>query len=154
MKIQQQLCERLYELFPKKVPVALPLPVKYDGIMYFFGKGEDGGDEIVADIDMTDGFAEGFRIRGWGRIQYLKEEGKTPEEIQDEVAYYIQDAINDYSKFTLSDVLMAIKDFAIVKLYSEGLSIESHGKVFMWKLSKTADEQSDEVCEFLLDILK
>ena len=108
-----QIEQKIKEVCPwlPKKPVALPLPVRYDGMMYFFGKDKVIGDATVADIDMTDGFteAEGFRIRGWGRIQYLKEQGKTPEQLQDECAYYIQDAINEYGEPQLSDLLYTIK---------------------------------------------
>ena len=34
-------------------------------------------------------------IRGWGHIQYMKIEGKTPEQIQDELGLFIQNAINE-----------------------------------------------------------
>lgn len=77
-----------------KVPEALPLPVKYDGMVYYWG----ANDEMIADTIPDFAGGELLRIRGWGRIQHLKVEGKTPEQLQDELAYWIADAINAYSK--------------------------------------------------------
>ena len=99
-----------------KVPEGLPLPVKYDGMAYYWGTDLDGNPEVVADtVDDFEG-GEFLRIRGWGRIQYLKVEGKTPEQLQDDVAYWIADAINAYAKPQLQHwlrVLGAKGDFAI-----------------------------------------
>jgi len=164
----QLLDQRIRELVPSlpQVPKALPLPVEYDGMMYFFGKDPKVGDAIVADIDMTEGFADGFRIRGWGRIQYMKEEGKTPEQLQDEVAYYIADAINAYSEIKLHHVLQAIQEkvktkwlkttFPVETLsnYQEYLEKTADTLLKKWKLEVGLNGQPNECIEFLLSILK
>lgn len=142
---------------PKK-PVALPLPVRYDGMMYYFGKGVRG-DEIVADLHMGEEYEDGFRIRGWGRIQYLKEEGKTGEQLQDECAYYIQDAINAYGDITLVDVLMAINkvtsNSSFVLQSNNTLSIfgVDKNKCCNFDLTKPLHLQPEPVIAFLSSVL-
>ena len=102
MKNLEKLENKIRELaYLEKIPVALPLPVKYDGVQFYWGKNS----EMVADFDEGVNTGDGFRIRGWGRIQYLKEENKTPEQLQEECAYYIEKAINAYSEITLQNVL-------------------------------------------------
>lgn len=166
----QQLDQRVRELVPSlpQVPKALPLPVEYDGMMYFFGKDPKVGDAIVADIDMTEGFADGFRIRGWGRIQYMKEEGKTPEQLQDEVAYYIADAINAYSEIKLHHVLQAMQSSKTnmywvneggdiyEQIHDYGIAENQQERKFRasWNLTKDLSNQSPECIEFLLSVLK
>ena len=101
-----------------KLPTALPLPVKYDGINYFWGV----VNEMIADqiSDYTQGeynddtLGEPFRIRGWGRIQYMQDDKKTPHELQVEVGYWIAKAINAYAKPSLQDWL-AVLDQDICK---------------------------------------
>lgn len=79
-----------------EVPKDMPLPVRYDGMRYYWGK--DG--EMVADFDEGVNTGDGFRIRGWGRIKN--------EERQDECAKYIERAINAYSEPNLAHLLMTI----------------------------------------------
>ena len=163
-----QIEQKIKEVCPwlPKKPVALPLPVRYDGMMYFFGKDKVIGDATVADIDMTDGFteAEGFRIRGWGRIQYLKEQGKTPEELQDECAYYIQDAINAYGEPQLSDLLhtihekWSIRSFVIAtEIYPVFRFINPDTKEFSvpYNLTKSVREnlENEELCDFIHQLI-
>lgn len=95
-----------------KIPDALPLPVKYDGINFYWG-GEESG--MVADIVPDYDGGEFLRIRGWGRIHHLKVEGKTPEQLQNDVAFWIADAINAYSKLQLQHYLQVLDKQA--KLY-------------------------------------
>ena len=98
MKHNQKLMELLapYRDKTREVPKDMPLPVKYDGRAYYWGK--DG--EMVADFHEGENDGDGFRIRGWGRIQ--------DEERQDECARYIERAINAYSEPTPNTVLIAL----------------------------------------------
>lgn len=104
MKSAKQIFEAyVREKLGLKTPLALPLPVKYDGMTYFWG----ANNEMIADshADIEDDL---LRIRGWGRIQYVKEEDKTPEELQDEAAHWIADAINAYAEIQLHHVLRVL----------------------------------------------
>lgn len=160
-QIEQQIKE-VCPWLPKK-PVALPLPVRYDGMMYFFGKDKVVGDATVADIDMTDGFteAEGFRIRGWGRIQYLKEQGKTPEQLQDECAYYIQDAINEYGEPQLSDLLYTIGKVDAFCCYTQSngtLCVQQESDDKKWcnyDTTKSVREnlENEKLCDFIHQLI-
>lgn len=160
----QLLEKHVRELVPniEKIPSALPLPVKYDGMMYYFGK--DG--EIVADFDEGVNTGDGFRIRGWGRIQYLQEENKTPEQLQDECAFYIEHAINAYSEINLADVLQAINkdgDYKRTSIHSHESDDRKEKKLRLhstdlmqhcdWDLTKGANGQSLETIDFLLKLL-
>jgi len=140
MKIQQQLCNRLYELLPHKKELV-------------FGC-------IVVDKNSKEQF---YVVRSGD-----EDEGFDMTLASNKTLYLYQASSKDTnieiigSPLTLSDVLMAIKQLAEKK--SEELNstvpiveyIEKTIKevVCKWDLSKTADEQSDEVCEFLLSILK
>lgn len=161
-----QIEQKIREVCPwiPKKPIALPLPVKYDGMMYFFGKDKIVGDAMVADIHMTDGFteAEGFRIRGWGRIQYLKEQGKTPEQLQDECAYYIQDAINAYGEPQLSDLLYTIeKKTSDYSMGTDGRLtycnwvLNEKGYTIVYDLTKSLREnlENEELCDFIHQLI-
>jgi hypothetical protein len=91
-----QILEIVREANGFTIPKDLPLPVKYDGIRYYWGK--DG--EMVADFDEGVNVGDGFRIRGWGRIQN--------EESQDECAKWIAEAINAYGSVYPHHLLVAI----------------------------------------------
>lgn len=148
--IQQQCADRLYELLPhkKKVPKDLPLPVRYDGISYYWGK----NGEMVADFDEGVNTGDGFRIRGWGRIQ--------DEKSQDECAKYIEEAINDYNAIRLADVLLAISEKekfnAMLKFMAVNGGFYDNGVLIaQYNLAKdNILDQSDEFCEFLYKLIK
>lgn len=65
-------------------------PFRYDEYGYIFdadGKmfaDEGGANEMLA------------RIRGWGRLQYVKDSGFTPEQIQDECGRLFADALTEF----------------------------------------------------------
>lgn len=105
-----------------KIPEALPLPVRYDGMNYYWGENNQIVGDIVPDYDG----GEFFRIRGWGRIQYLKVDGKTPEELQEEVAYWIADAINAYSQLSLQHWLRVLRGCHYVEMYTASDEIFRH----------------------------
>jgi hypothetical protein len=115
-KQTEKILKAIREACPElKVPKDLPLPVKYDGMMYYWGK----NGEMVADFDNGVSDGEGFRIRGWGRIQ--------DEESQDECANWIADAINTHAEPHLEDLLRT----AFIKEVS--LNISQLGEVFQIK---------------------
>lgn len=155
MSHQQNLeivCQACIQANPErfKVPTDLPLPVKYDGINYYWGK----NGEMVADFDSGVNQGEGFRIRGWGRI---KDEGR-----QDECAKYIEVAINSYSSVRLADVLLAIgkiNPIPEVDLFCTQFEISKHGTSgrdnCLWNLLKDdLRDQSEPTVAFLAGILK
>lgn len=154
MTIQQQCAERIYELLPElnRVPKDLPLPVRYDGMSYYWGK--DG--EMVADFDEGVNTGDGFRIRGWGRIQ--------DEKSQDECAKYIEQAINSYSKIGIAEVLRVfLKRGCGVRIELDFSALvpcvnfmtHTDGCLNRWNLSTdNILSQSNECCEFLLKLLK
>ncbi len=138
--------QKIQELVGKKIPKALPLPVKYDGMVYFWGK--DG--EMVADCHMEDF----FRIRGWGRIQ--------DESLQDECAYWIAEAINAHADLTLEDVLKAIESVMqdkwngnepMLSNFQEALWNHTKQVLHLWKLNKPYDDQLEETKQFIGKIL-
>lgn len=59
-------------------------PFRYESLYIW-----DSENNIVADDVVIDAIA---RIRGWGRIQYMK----NPEKLQDEVGEIIAEALNDF----------------------------------------------------------
>jgi hypothetical protein len=70
------MSKNLVELMAK----VIKYPVKFEkGCGMFF----DADDKHFADV------------RGWGYIQYLKVDGVKPEELQDELGLFIQNAINE-----------------------------------------------------------
>lgn len=179
--MKDKVLNHIREVCGLKIPYALPLPVKYDGYNYFWG----AENEIVGDVvdDYTQGeykaddIGEPFRIRGWGRIQYIQHPDKTPEQLQNEVAVWIAEAINAYSVPKLEHVLMAMK---LTGHHWESLSVKGDimkfaipstevthftdpdngtpGENYNWhefeyNLSLPADQQSDEFYEALADIL-
>lgn len=157
----KELEQKIRELVPNlmKAPTVMPLPVKYDGMGYYWGK--DG--EMVADWDEGVNVGDGFRIRGWGRIQYIKAE-KTPEELQDECAYYIADAINAYSSIQLHHVLQALYGEEsdsndnwsyVAGIHGTTLIFAMHETVEQanWNLSKDLSGQDEETINFLKEIL-
>jgi hypothetical protein len=110
----KKLCDYLQNHYASKsVPCHLPLPVRADDFGQYIWGPEN---EMVADCvrDYTQGeykddeLGEPIRIRGWGRIQYIKDPEKTPTQIQDEIMEWVADAINAYAEPTLNDVLMAL----------------------------------------------
>ncbi len=54
----------------------------------------DANGEVVADSDQLIEDGAAMRIRGWGRIQYLKE--FNPEDLQDEVGKHCALALTQY----------------------------------------------------------
>lgn len=154
MNYKQHSEKRIRELVPSKfkIPVALPLPVKYDGIAYYFGPQS----EIVADFDEGVNTGDGFRIRGWGRIQYMKELGKTPEQLQDECAYYIQDAINAYSEIQLQDVMQAIHMvFTEAGIFTKDTYYEAFNKVAeRYNFLQPYSSQTEELYQLIWDYIK
>lgn len=144
MDVKQKAEDHVRKICQLEVPVALPLPIEYDGIHFFFGpKGE-----IVADtVDDFDG-GELFRIRGWGRIQHLKEEGKTADQLQDECAHWFAEAINAYASPRLDywmrgiessglDYELSSVDLSVIRMF---LSVGSKGLEFDKKTGQPATE--------------
>lgn len=149
----EKLIKRICELSSfEKIPVALPLPVKYDGMNFYWGK----GGEMVADFDEGVNTGDGFRIRGWGRIQYLKEENKTPEQLQEECAFYIERAINGYAEIQLHHVLEAIeKFFSDAGIFTKDPYLETFNSVLeQWEYNKPLSGQSYKVIELIRSIFQ
>ena len=93
----------------------LKFPVKYDGMTYFF----DGAGHMIGDFNGGK-LMNLFRVRGWGWISNLfgrKLDMRAPEVIQDEIAIFIQDAINE--KLLSVDLLRGLKN-ALNEQYGEG----------------------------------
>lgn len=63
-------------------------PFTYDNMGGYIWDAEN---EMVAD---TPEMTEVVRVRGWGRIQYMKD--VNPEELQDQVGEMIAEALTDY----------------------------------------------------------
>ncbi len=116
MKFLEQADLLVREKLGIPLPPALPLPVRYDGMNYFWGPENQVVGDQVSDYTQgeykDDTLGEPFRIRGWGRIQYMQDDTKTPAQLQDEVAYFIADAINAYSKVTLHHYLKVLDQAA------------------------------------------
>ena len=156
MSKTQELKERIYKHCPElkgNIPKDLPLPVRYDGMMYYWGK--DG--EMVADFDSGVNDGAGFRIRGWGRIQ--------DEKSQDECAKYIEQAINSYSQIQLQHILRAMtvnvdisNAIAGSGEYENVISIDAGGDIyFYYNLAKSFDQNisdNPELVDFLLEVIK
>lgn len=76
-----------------KIPSSLPLPVRLDEYTGGYIWGPDN--EMIADFDEGVDVGDGFRVRGWGRIQ--------DEQLFVENMKFIADAINEHVKPSLSD---------------------------------------------------
>jgi len=160
-EVKQEIIKAVPECAKRQAPRYLPLPMKYDGISYFWGPEMEMIADVVEDFDG----GELFRIRGWGHIQYLKEEGKTPAQLQDECAYYIQDAVNAYEGITLEDVMVAIGNILVVSdcfgnIYKLKMRmdqklpvLDDSGETARWKLNTPLDQQSEELIHFLHKLL-
>ena len=103
----------------KNVPKDLPLPIRWDGQHYFWGK----NNEMVADIDLVQ-TGEGFRIRGWGRIQ--------DEDRFQECAKYIEKAVNAYEAATPLTLLKALQS-------KKWIDIDLNDEVIYWHMTETQD---------------
>ncbi len=114
----KQKCHDIYyasDVVNKKLPSALPLPVKLDNYTggYIWGS----GNEMVADFDDGVNVGDGFRIRGWGRIQN--------EELMQENMQFIADAINAHAAPTGFDWLRLFgKTSEKIKIYFRGNEIQ------------------------------
>jgi hypothetical protein len=148
LKIIKSACRRAN---PSKfeIPKELPLPVRYDGMQYYWGS----NDEMIADFDEGVNIGDGFRIRGWGRIQ--------DEKSQDMCARYIEKAINTYSDIRLADVLLAVRQRNVQK----NIQWSEHTEITMaiigsnagcgWKTKNdNIEDQTPETIKFLAGILK
>lgn len=130
MKPTQEILERIRDLAGLKIPKDLPLPVRYDGTRYYWGNAS----EMVADFDNGVNTGDGFRIRGWGRIQ--------DEERQDQCARFIERAINAYAQPQLNDLLRVIDKQKGGKTVSIGLY--SDGKLSVIDYSDMQEDNSKE----------
>lgn len=107
-------------------------PVKEEEVFFVQKTDEDDGD-IWADViaNRIDIFGKRFKV-------YLEER-------------YINEILG--TEPTLQDVLLAVKDTAIVRLYSEGLTLEYGGTKIMYDLTKSLFNQTDEVKQQLLELM-
>ena len=80
------------------VPSALPLPVKLDEYTGGYIWGPEN--EMIADFDDGVTVGDGFRVRGWGRIQ--------DESLMQENMQFIANAINAHAKPNLQDWLAVL----------------------------------------------
>jgi len=80
------------------VPSALPLPVKLDEYTGGYIWGPEN--EMIADFDDGVNVGDGFRVRGWGRIQ--------DESLMQENMQFIANAINAHAKPNLQDWLAVL----------------------------------------------
>ena len=71
------------ELRARALSICKP-PFKFERGFIF-----DADNNMVADNPMEDGIS---RVRGWGRISYMK----NPEQLQDEVGEIIAEALTEY----------------------------------------------------------
>lgn len=140
---RRALEESIRKAANKEIPKDMPLPVRYDGMHYYWGP----RDEMVADFDEGVNTGDGFRIRGWGRIQ--------DEKGQDACAYFIERAINAYSEVTLDDVLRAIeKVLSDAGVFTKAPYEETFCDVVKkWHLGKSIANQPDEAIEYLYPII-
>ena len=127
-----------------KIPTALPLPVRLDGYTggYIWGK----ENEMIADFDDGVNVGDGFRIRGWGRIQN--------EELMKENMQFIADSINAYASPHLEHWLRGIGG-------EHGYWGKNHPPTNLtWKilevynLSKDGNNQSPEFYQAYNEIVK
>ena len=99
MKEQQKAEAHVREQRPALiVPSALPLPVKLDEYTGGYIWGPEN--EMIADFDDGVTVGDGFRVRGWGRIQ--------DESLMQENMQFIANAINAHAKPNLQDWLAVL----------------------------------------------
>jgi len=144
---QQQLCERLYEILPKKKELVFGCEIVIDDMFFYVT-------DITKKVEYKDGFFERINLRSkYGEVSTSIK--NTPEGLA------FCEIIG--SPLTALDVLTALH----YREHTPYFSIQQAGGLIRtsidetWghtgislDLSKTVDKWEDETCLFLIDILK